>query len=94
MSESGAADGALPPRFIHGHVLVMADGHMRSWGPYGKIDNCVRESDAPQTWRDFLNADPMAQEFWCESRRYVRFASLAPETFVEAVDTELTEPCE
>jgi len=80
--------------FVHGHVLVMPDGRMESWGPYGKLDNCVRPNDQPQAWLDFLNADPLAREFWCNSRAFVQVASTAPEGFVDEINRQLTvDPC-
>ena len=35
---------------VHGHVLVKSDGRMLSWGPYGKIDNCIRPGDTADKW--------------------------------------------
>ena len=67
------------PRFVHGHVLVMPDGHMQSWGPYGKLDNCIRPDDQAQSWLDFLSADPLARGLWCGIQTYVG-ASIASKT--------------
>lgn len=52
-AETGAA---LPPA-MHGHLLVMPNGRKQPWGPYGKLNNCVRAGDDAQSWVDFLNAD-------------------------------------
>jgi len=79
--------------FIHGHVLVMPDGRMESWGPYGKLDNCLRPTDQPETWVKFLETDPLAHEFWCNSKKFVAVASTAPDGFVEKVDAGLTQRC-
>jgi hypothetical protein len=79
------ADGSSLP-YVHGHVLVMPDGRMRSWGPYGKLDNCVRRNDEPEAWLEFLNADPLALELWCNSRAFFGVASTAPRGFVEKVN--------
>jgi hypothetical protein len=38
---------------MHAHMLVMPDGHMRLFGPYGKLDNCIRPHDGTQSWVDF-----------------------------------------
>lgn len=86
---------AQAQRFVHGHVLVMRDGRMQSWGPYGKTDNCVRPGDAVETWVDFLRSDPLARDLWCgsRSRPQLRVESLAPEEFRNAVDAGLAEPC-
>lgn len=66
---ASTAGGFDTSRFVHGHVLVMPDGHMRAWGPYGKIDNCVRPGDDKQRWIDFLGADPLARDAWCDRSR-------------------------
>ncbi len=80
--------------YIHGHVLVMPDGRMETWGPYGKLDNCVRADDEPESWLAFLNADPLAQEFWCNRRGFVGVASTAPTGFVDAINTRMTNSCD
>jgi len=64
---SPAAGGSSRPG-LHGHVLVMPNGKMRLFGPYGKIDNCIRPDVPVQTWVDFLNTDPLAREAWCGFR--------------------------
>jgi hypothetical protein len=85
----------LPLSYVHGHVLVMPDGRMQSWGPYGKLDNCIRPDDQPQAWLEFLNADPLAREFWCNSRHFVGVASTAPKGFVDEIDGLITNlPCQ
>ena len=81
-------------RYVHGHVLVMPDGRMESWGPYGKLDNCVRPNDQARTWVDFLNADPLAQEFWCNIRGFVGVASTAPKGVVDEINGLLTGSCD
>jgi Family of unknown function (DUF6152) len=52
-------------KFLHGHVIVMPEGKMRLWGPYGKLDNCIRADDTASIWIEFLRADPLALESWC-----------------------------
>lgn len=79
--------------YIHGHVLVMPDGRMQSWGPYGKLDNCIRSSDRPQAWLDFLHSDPLALEFWCNIRGFVGVVSTAPKGFVDEINRVLSDPC-
>src|SRR5262245_16800445 len=37
-------NGPRPP-FIHGHLLVKANGQRSPWGSYGKMENCVRPGD-------------------------------------------------
>jgi hypothetical protein len=88
---SASPDVARP--YIHGHVLVMADGRMESWGPYGKLDNCLRQTDQPETWVKFLEEDPLAHELWCNSKKFAAVASTAPEGLVDKIDTALTQRC-
>ena len=92
-SGSTASAGAARLPYVHGHVLVMPDGRMQSWGPYGKLDNCVRPDDRPEAWLEFLEADPLAREFWCNSRSFVTVASTAPPGFVDEINRRLTERC-
>lgn len=87
------AEGSASHRFLHGHLLVMPNGQMQSWGPYGKTDNCVRPNDDSRAWIDFLNSDPLARGLWCSSRTYVRVASITSPEFVDEVNRQLTEPC-
>ena len=90
----GSVDPDAPPlRYVHGHVIVMPDGRMQSWGPYGKLDNCVRPNERPEPWLDFLQADPLAREFWCNVPAFVGVASTAPNGFVDDVNERLTDPC-
>lgn len=81
------------PDFIHGEVLVMPDGQMRHWGPYGKLENCIRTGDSHAQWVKFLQQDPTALPSWCESHKYVRVPSVAPPGFVAAVDELMGKPC-
>jgi hypothetical protein len=87
-------DDAVARRFVHGQVLVMPGGRLQSWGPYGKIDNCLRRNDRAEPWLDFLNADPLALEFWCNARAFEGIASTAPPGLVDEIDGRLTnKPC-
>lgn len=79
------------PTYAHGHVLVMPDGHMQSWGPYGNVQNCIRPNDEAEVWRDFLNSDSLAHEFWCN---YASGPVAAPEAFIDDVDRLLADPCD
>lgn len=82
-------------RFVHGQVVVMPDGRMQSWGPYGRIENCVRANDGTQPWIDFLNADPLARDLWCNglSDYQRQFATVPPEAFVDEVSARIDNPC-
>jgi len=86
-------ESAASLRVIHGHVLVMPDGRMQSWGPYGKTDNCVRPNDANESWIEFLDSDPLARDLWCGSRAQVLVESVASDAFVAAVTDQMANPC-
>lgn len=86
------ADGSSLP-FVHGHMLVLADGEMWLWGPYGKLDNCIRPGDRSSAWLDFLKTAPLARDGWCSGRTFVRIASVAPKEFVDEIDKSMANPC-
>ncbi|HEX5048028.1 MAG TPA: DUF6152 family protein [Gammaproteobacteria bacterium] len=85
--------GGTWPNVVHGHMLVMPDGQRRPWGPYGKIENCVRPGDQAQTWLDFVDDNPMAREYWCRSRGYVQVPSVASPQLLGDVDARMKEKC-
>jgi hypothetical protein len=80
-------------RFVHGQVVVMPDGQMQSWGPYGAIDNCVRAGDTAQTWISFLNRDPLARGQWCTATSLSGLTHPAPRSFIDQVNHGLRVPC-
>lgn len=80
--------------FVHGHVLVLSSGQLRSWGPYGKTDNCVRPGDRPEAWVDFLNTDPLAREAWCDKARALIPTRADSKPLVVAITRAMGEPCE
>jgi hypothetical protein len=80
-------------RIVHGHVLVVQDRQMRHWGPYGKLDNCIRPGDRVQDWVDFLDADPLALESWCKSQTYLNVVSVASPSIVRAISRQVARPC-
>jgi len=81
-------------KIVHGHVLVMPDGRMRSWGSYGKLDNCIRPGDQAQQWVEFLTREPLARDAWCNStRNFVKIAATAPKALVDEIDSKMTERC-
>jgi len=82
-----------PERFIHGQVIVMPDAKMYSWGPYGKMDNCVRPGDQIPTWLEFLNRDTLGRDLWCNGQKDVQIPSVAPKEFVEEVNRRIDNPC-
>jgi hypothetical protein len=81
-------------RFVHGQVLVMPDGRMQSWGPYGTIDNCIRNGDTTKTWITFLNRDPLAYGQWCNSMISTSMAHHAPRIFMDEVNAGLATKCQ
>ncbi len=86
-----AGVAALPA--LHVQLIVMPDGRRQPWGPYGKLDNCVRPGDSAQLWVDLVNADPMAHEYWCKGVAYATTPSVAPRTLVEDVGRRIATPC-
>ncbi|HEX5419881.1 MAG TPA: hypothetical protein VFY39_07765 [Gammaproteobacteria bacterium] len=91
---TGRSPAANTPPFVHGHVLITSEGRMRFWGPYGKLDNCIRPEDKTQSWLGFLNSDWRAREAWCASRTYAGVASIAPKAFVDKVNRLMAEQCD
>jgi hypothetical protein len=81
------------PDFIHGQVLVMPGGHMRHFGPYGKLTNCIRPADTAEKWVKFLKDDPLALPAWCNSKLYVLAASVAAPAMIESIDRQMGNPC-
>ena len=88
---NNANRAALPS--MHGHMVILPDGKMRLWGPYGKLVNCVRPNDQPQAWAEFLNADPLGQEAWCKSLTYVNVASLPSKEAIDKINRLLVNRC-
>jgi hypothetical protein len=87
-------DRGAPPRwFGHGQVLLMPNGKMQSFGPYGKLVNCVRPADETRAWADFLNADALGHTSWCNGQAMVKLPTIAPTGFVDEVNGLLTVPC-
>ncbi len=80
-------------RFLHAELMIMPDGRLRTWGPYGKLDNCVRPGDTLAQWLAFLARDPLARELWCAGQRLEGTASVTPRSFVEDVNRMLAAPC-
>lgn len=79
--------------FVHGQVLVMADGQMRLFGGYGKLENCIRPDDQIQAWLNFLKTDQRARQAWCNSRVFANFPSLPPRAFVDEINRLMANPC-
>jgi hypothetical protein len=90
---ASSRDAAALPA-LHGHVVVLPDGRLQPWSPYGKLDNCIRPNDAVEPWVTFVNTEPMAHEYWCNSRVSPRTTSIAPEGFVDEINRRLASPCD
>jgi hypothetical protein len=89
------SDSGSPSRpAMHIHMLVMPDGRMRLFGPYGKLDNCIRPNDSTQAWVDFLNADPLGRQAWCNGLKLSSVPSTAPRGFVDTVNGSLANRCD
>lgn len=80
-------------RLIHGHVLVLPNGQLRAWGPYGKIDNCVRPHDDPNRWLELLRSDPLARESWCDKARAALPTRAESRPIVAEINRLLAQPC-
>lgn len=83
----------FPPAFLHGHLLVLPDQRMQPWGPYGKLDNCVRAVDGSARWLEFLR-QPMVRELWCH--RYpaeMPTSPLASSALVSEIKDRLSPAC-
>jgi hypothetical protein len=91
-SSASDAAGATQPA-LHAQILVLPDGQMQSWGPYGKFVNCVRPDDKAQVWLDFLNTQPIARDAWCNSQALVEMPSTTPQAFVDEVNRRSARPC-
>ena len=86
--------GDASSRFVHGHTLVMPDHHMRMFGSYGKIQNCLRPTDSRQSWLDFLNTDPGARGSWCNKQLAATPSSAFSIAFAKEISSLMANPCE
>ena len=80
-------------RFVHGHLLVLPDGHMRIWGSYGKLQNCIRPGDQQQSWLDFVNANPGARDNWCNKFLESIPTSASSRAIVKEISSRMANPC-
>ena len=79
---------------VHGHVIVLPNGQLRSWGPYGKIHNCVRPGDRPEAWVALLSTDPLAWESWCDKARATIPTREESRALAEAIHRAMAKPCD
>jgi hypothetical protein len=94
-AQPAASNSGAPPRpAMHIHMVVMPDGHMRLFGPYGKLDNCIRANDTTQAWVEFLNTDPLGRQAWCNGLKLTSVPSTAPKGFVDTVNRSLANHCD
>ena len=77
-------------------MLIMPNGRMQIWNPYGKLRGCVRSDDQSQAWVDFVNSSSLARTHWC------RQFSTAPrpvtirqdsERLINEIDSQMSESC-
>ena len=86
------ADGS-PTRFVHGHMLVMPDGHMRLWGGYGQLENCIRPGDTQRSWVDFLNTDARGRDAWCNDQRLQLTPRATSKVLAQEINRRMAKPC-
>ncbi len=82
----------MSERFVHGHALVMPDGHMELFGAYGKLDHCVRTDDDVHVWSEFLNSYRHARAAWCSGLNF-NIESTAPQAVVEEINALMSDSC-
>ena len=78
--------------FVHGHALVMPDGHMAVFGSYGKLDHCIRPGDTPAEWLQFLNGSWRASRASCNAMR-MSAPSTAPQALVAEISARMELTC-
>lgn len=83
----------LSEQFVHGLVLAMPDGHFELFGPYGKLDHCIRSGDDTQVWLDFLNSYGQALVAWCNGLSF-SIESIAPQAIVDEINAAMGDPCD
>ena len=86
------APGVVRPA-LHGKLLVQPDGHLRVWGPYGALGNCIRPGDDAQEWLDVLNEDQWGRGAWCGGRGFT-IAPAASRTLVDEINSRMAARCE
>jgi hypothetical protein len=85
-------NGPRPP-FIHGHLLVKANGQRSPWGSYGKMENCVRAGDDTQSWVQFLHANRFARVLWCNRYRTTVPTIAESSALVDEINRLMASPC-
>jgi len=88
-----AETGAPLPPFMHAHLLVLPDGRMQPWGPYGKLNNCARPTDKVESWLDLLNNNAIARELWCYPQRANVPTIATAKPLADEIDRRLAAPC-
>jgi hypothetical protein len=85
---------AAEPTALHGHVLALPDGRLQAWGPYGRMDSCVRGTDPPQVWATLADTQPLGHQYWCRGLALANVPSAASRADVDAVTRRLKVPCD
>jgi len=88
-------------QFVHGHTLLMPDGHWELFGPYGSLAECMTSSDEKRdSWLDFLNnADSSVRDLWCGQRWSAEQglssnSTAYPTELGDEINGLMAEPCE
>ncbi len=82
------------PPYVHGHLLVKANGQRSPWGSYGKMENCVRPGDDAQSWVQFLNTNAFARVLWCNRYRTTVPTIAESSAIVDEVNRLMANPCD
>ena len=85
--------GPLPP-WIHGHLIVLPNGAMQPWGPYGKLDNCIRPGDDKAEWLRLLNTNAVARNLWCGPHNALAPTIREARVLAAEIEESLALPCE
>jgi hypothetical protein len=88
-----ANPNAPRPPFVHGHLLVNANGARSPWGSYGKMENCVRPGDDAASWVRFLDVSEFARSLWCNPYRAAAPTIAEASALVDAINRLLPTPC-
>ena len=74
---------------------MLPDGRKQWWGPYGKLDNCVRPGDQTQSWVEYLNANPAVQDHWCNQfTASFPLSALSSSALVDEINQLVANPCD
>jgi hypothetical protein len=84
--------GPLPP-WIHGHLILLPDGGLQPWGPYGKLDNCIRPGDDKAKWLRLLDTSAVAHALWCGPHNALAPTISDARALAAEIEESLAVPC-